>query len=86
MHKNNNFLSATSANGINYYIFKSDSCHCGRPYGIEATLCGDDDTDCAAVENLFFTEAEAKECCKWLAENEVYPISLCEVLANIYIL
>ncbi|MBR5155637.1 MAG: hypothetical protein IKW62_04045 [Clostridia bacterium] len=85
MHKDNNFQAITSANGINYYIVKSDDSNTNRPYGIKATLC-DDDTDCSTVENLFFTEAEAEKYCKWLAENEVYPISLYEVLANIYIL
>ncbi len=81
----NNLHTAVSANGINYYIVKSEDTHNGRIYGIGAVLC-DDNTDSAEAENLFFTEAEAAEYCKWLAENEVYPISLCEVIANIYIL
>ncbi len=85
MNKSNNLQTIAVANGINYYIVKSDNGNCERKYGIGAILCADD-TDCAEVKNLFFTETEAIEYCKWLAENEVYPISLGEVLANIYIL
>ncbi len=70
-----------SANGISYYVNKnSDSV---RPYGITAVL-ESDSMDKMSTGELFFTAEEAVACCKWLAENEVYPITLCEVLENLY--
>lgn len=76
---------STSANGINYYVTHSSDESSFRPFGILAAMA-EDNTDSMIAEGLFFTEAEALAYCKWLAENEVYPISLCEVLANIYVL
>ena len=70
-----------SAFGINYYVIKNGITE--RPYGIMAELASDC-SDHAVVEGLYFTEAEAAACCKWLAENEVYPVTLCEVLDNVY--
>ncbi len=56
-----------------------------RPYGVAAQTKGEP-SDRAVANRLFFTEAEAEACCKWLAENEVQPVTLCEVLENIYVL
>ncbi len=70
-----------SANGINYYVTQN-ACS-ARPFGIVAELALDS-TDTASANGLFFTAEEADACCKWLAENEVYPITLCEVLENLY--
>ena len=72
-----------SNNGINYYVIKSE--HPSRHYGICAEM-QDDKSDIAYANNLFFTETEADRVCKWLADNEVYPVTLCEVLANLYVL
>ncbi len=72
-----------SAHGINYYTVCSNISENNRAYGIFAEVT-DDKSDFGVVENLFFTQAEATEYCKWLAENEVYPITLCEILGNIY--
>ncbi len=80
---NTNEISGYSVCGINYSVIKGDDCV--RPYGIAAVL-ESDNTDKAVVENLFFTDLEAAACCRWLAENEVYPVTLQEVLENIYIL
>ncbi len=72
-----------SAYGINYYVTKNSDLE--RPYGITAEL-ESDSTDQMGTDGLFFTSEEAGACCKWLAENEVYPITLCEVLENLYTL
>jgi hypothetical protein len=83
MCKLNECQTVTSENGINYCVICDKNLTTGRRFGIMATLSGDE-TDSNAVDNLFFTKAEAEEYCHWLAENEVYPVSLCEVLENIY--
>ena len=75
----------TSSCGTNFQVVYSQSKNIPRWYGIKATSTTDPE-DFATAENLFFTETEACEYCRWLAENDVYPISLCDVLANIYIL
>lgn len=72
-----------SKHGISYYIISKENARNNRIYGIMAVM-DDDKDDFKAIENLFFTRAEASEYCKWFAENEVYPISLDEVLGNIY--
>ncbi len=71
-----------SANGIDYYVTQNNVSE--RAYGI-AAIMHNDKSDRASAENLFFTEAEANSVCKWLAENEVYPVTLQEVLENCYI-
>ncbi len=73
----------SSNKGINYYIIKNDTSESNRIYGIYAEM-ENDKSDCMSAENLFFTEAEAEEYCKMLAANEVYPITLCDVLSNIF--
>lgn len=72
-----------TAHQINYFTVCSKNSTRNRIYGILAEAADDKD-DFGVAENLFFTQAEATEYCKWLAENEVYPITLCEVLGNIY--
>ena len=72
----------TSVAGIEYFVFQ-DKFENPRPFGILAVLQTDNEESCAA-ENLFFTREEAKRCCMWLADNQVYPITLCEVLDNFY--
>lgn len=79
----NNRQIVTSKNDINYFVICDNNLTAGRRFGITATLSGSE-TDSNTVDNLFFTKAEAEEYCRWLAENEVYPVSLCEVLENIY--
>lgn len=70
-----------NSNGISYYITTgSDPV---RPFGIFAVL-DDDKTDCSSVENLYFTIEEAVKCCEWLAENNVFPITLCEIISDFY--
>lgn len=70
------------SNDVNYRI---DTNHSGndRPFGITATL-KTDSNDTASVANVFFSIEEATACCKWLAENNVYPITLCEVISDLY--
>lgn len=72
----------TSAEGIDYYV-TCKNIESPRPFGIFA-ISQDDTEDNGTVENLFFTREEACMCCIWLADNEVYPITLCEVLDNFY--
>jgi hypothetical protein len=75
----------TSSGGTCFQVLCSGESDVPRCYGIKATSTTDAE-DFATAENLFFTQSEATEYCRWLAENDVYPISLCDVLANIYIL
>lgn len=72
----------TSANGIDYFVINKQSAN-PRTFGILAVMQNDDkDTGC--TENIFFTKEEAQKCCMWLADNQVYPITLSEVLENFY--
>ena len=75
----------TSSCGTSFQVIYSRDINIPRCYGIKAAST-EDPEDFTTVENLFFTQAEANEYCRWLSENDVYPISLCDVLANIYIL
>lgn len=72
-----------SKNGISYYVAKRESCNDERCFGIYATF-GEDSLEHELREDLFFTFSEAEACCKWLAKNEVYPITISEVLENVY--
>lgn len=72
----------TSVVGIDYFVIKGKSEN-PRPFGILTTSQSDTEDICQA-ENLFFTREEAYQCCMWLADNQVYPITLCEVLDNFY--
>lgn len=72
----------TSSSGIKYCIF-TETTETERPFGIYAVM-EDDRNDNGSVERIFFTEEEAAACCNWLAENEVFPISLSEVISDLY--
>ncbi len=72
-----------SQNGISYYVAKREYCDGERCFGIFATF-GKDCSEHELKEDLFFTLSEAEACCKWLAKNEVYPITISEVLENVY--
>lgn len=65
-----------------YYCVTVDEKSNALRYGVSATVVGDD-ADTETAKNRFFTEEEARACCEWLAENEVYPITLKEVLADL---
>ncbi len=82
MNQCENCELVTSVEGISYFITCKNT-ESPRPFGILATVQDDaEDTGCA--DNLFFTREEAHKCCMWLAENQVYPITLSEVLDNFY--
>ena len=67
--------------GINYYITRAEAEN--EPvYGI-SVIMKDDPSDANCAENLYFTEEEAKRRCEWLSENQVFPVSLHEVLRNV---
>ena len=71
-----------SSDATDYFIIKEES----SPnvfYGILAQT-KDDSTDSDKVKNFFFTRGEAEECCFWLAENDVYPCVLKNVIADRY--
>ncbi len=75
----------TSSCGTSFQVICNRNTDVPRHYGIKA-FSKTDAEDFATAENLFFTQEEAYEYCRWLAENDVYPVSLCDVLANIYII
>lgn len=83
MYKTNEAKLISTFNNINYYVQESENNPGGRKFGILAISTVDSE-DREFAENLFFTHAEAEACCKWLAKNEVYPVTLCEVLENVY--
>ena len=82
-NKNKTVTKDTEA-GISYSVILAKDENADRPFGIYAVMDGDED-DFSIAENLFFTEAEAIECCKWLACNNVYPVTLKDVMANFFI-
>ena len=71
-------------NGVTYYVIQNEN-GLGRSYGIMAEAI-DDKTDFATVKNLFFTADEALSYCRFLADNDVFPYTLSDVLENIFIL
>ncbi len=71
-------------NGVAYYVIQSEN-SIGRNYGIMAETI-DDKTDFATIKNLFFTADEALSYCKFLADNDVFPYTLSDVLENIFII
>ena len=75
----------TSTGGTNFQVVYNKNSNSFKHYGISATM-REDPQDCSIIENLFFTDAEAEAYCRWLAENDVYPVTLCDVLANVYVL
>ncbi|MBO4940858.1 MAG: hypothetical protein J6D15_01430 [Clostridia bacterium] len=82
MYKSKNPILSASGNGISFYVITGNADSL-RPFGIMAEM-DNDKSDAEAVENIFFTSEEAAACCKWLAENEVFPVTLCDVLGNFY--
>lgn len=77
-----NLELVTESHGVNFFITSSDS-DPDRKFGIRS-VATQDPAESAIAENLFFTKTEAEKCCLWLAENNVEPIILCEVLSNFY--
>ena len=73
-------LSA-STKAVDYYTVSESGCAASR-YGV--MLVSKTDSDKASTEGIFFTRDEAAKCCEFLAENEVYPVSLGDILHNIY--
>lgn len=69
-----------SDGGISYYVTYDEGDNAG--YGIYAEL-DDEKSDSMCVRKIYFTEEEAVLRCKWLCENQVFPISLRDVLVNI---
>ncbi|MBQ9758010.1 MAG: hypothetical protein IJW15_06335 [Clostridia bacterium] len=82
MQESKNPILSASANGISFYVISTGSDSL-RPFGIMSVM-DNDASDNAVAENIFFTGEEAAACCKWLAENEVFPVTLCDVLGNFY--
>lgn len=75
-----------SANGIDYYTNCNQSLSPGtRRFGITAASSSDS-SDTGTAENLFFTKEEAEAYCRFFAENQVFPYTLREVLANILVI
>ena len=72
-------------NGTRFSIIHTEPSSIGRCFGI-AAVSESDPKDSAQVNNLFFTAEEAEAYCKLFAENEVCPITLSEVLENIFVL
>ncbi len=72
----------TSVEGIDYFVIREESEN-PRPFGIFAASTNDPE-DIGVSQHLFFTREEACKCCLWLADNQVYPITLCDVLDNFY--
>ena len=66
-----------------YYFVDSGESELKRCFGVAVALKSNPE-DSACVRNLFFTRGEAEKCCLWLAENDVEPIILREVLSNFY--
>ena len=65
-----------------YYVDPGDA-EFERCFGVAVSLKLNSE-DSACVKNLFFTRGEAEKCCFWLAQNDVEPIILHEVLSNFY--
>lgn len=78
-----NVNPAASSQNVNFYVTVDESSDEPR-FGIKASV-KDDEDDTEITERRFFTEGEAERCCKWLAENDVYPITLNEVLHDLYL-
>ena len=70
-----------STKAVDYYMVSESGCAASR-YGV--MLVSKTDSDKASTEGIFFTRDEAAKCCEFLAENEVYPVSLEDILHNIY--
>lgn len=80
---NNKPTRFTGQNDVTYCIIQSE-CKTGRTFGIMAEA-SDGLSDFVAVKNLFFTADEAESYCRFLAENNVLPYALSEVLSRIFV-
>ncbi len=85
MNNNNEQKTTVCANGTKFSIIHTEPSDIGRCFGI-AAVSENDPNDSAQVNNLFFTSEEAEAYCKLFAENEVCPVTLSEVLENIFVL
>lgn len=74
--------AVASSNGVKYCV-TAGAPDAERPFGVYAVL-EDDLSDAGCAENIFFTKEEAIACCKWLAENNVFPVTLSEVISDLY--
>jgi hypothetical protein len=83
MYKTNEKSPVASAKGISYYVIDSGTSSDERRFGILG-IANEVSEDKEKAEALFFTQAEAEACCRWLAKNEVYPCTFREILENIY--
>ncbi len=84
MFNRNKTITKDTESGISYSVITSKDESSDRPFGILAVM-DNDENDFGVAENLFFTEGEAIECCKWLAQNNVYPVTLKDVMANFFV-
>lgn len=82
MNKLKHTTVSTSSNNILYYVTQDESCNAPN-YGIYA-VSKKDSLDQVSINNRFFTENEAIQCCMWLADNDVYPVTICEVLEDLF--
>ena len=82
MNKIKQSTEPISSNSILYYITQ-DECCSSPNYGIYA-VSKKDSLEQISIRNRFFTEEEAIKCCMWLAENDVYPITIPEVLEDLF--
>ncbi len=84
MKKIEAYSEKISMNGITYGITESSNENVmGPTFGIYSFV-DKDRSESAKVENIFFTRDEALKYCEWLAQNEVYPITLVEVLKDMH--
>ena len=84
MFKTNKAITKDTEAGISYSVICSKDEAAERPYGILAVM-DNDEKDFGVAEELFFTETEAIECCRWLARNSVYPVTLKDIMANFFV-
>ena len=82
MNKLNNKTLPISSDDILYHVTQDENCSPPN-FGIYA-VSKNDSLDQASINNRFFTENEAVMCCKWLAENNVYPVTIAEVLEDLF--
>ena len=82
MNKLKNTALPILSDKVFYYVTQDENCSPPN-FGIYA-VSKNDSLNQASISNRFFTENEATMCCKWLAENDVYPITIAEVLEDLF--
>ena len=75
-----NMKFVVSNGEVGYYVICDDNED--ATYGIYIELVVDP-KDCECVRRVFFTEQEAVMRCRWLCDNQVYPVALYDTLQNI---